>query len=70
MPKDKNNINSNNTNDKIINQSPLINNKTVSLTTHTPIILKRKLKTEIKKTKIKQISNIIPQKKNKNKTNK
>ena len=63
MPKDKNNINSNNTNDKIINQSPLINNKTVSLTTHTPIILKRKLKTEIKKTKIKQISNIIPQKK-------
>ena len=64
MPREKNDINNNNTEDKILNPSPKINSKTISLPNQKPILLKQRLKTEVNKSKINTISKLISPKKN------
>ena len=59
MPREKNDINNNNTEDKILNPSPKINSKTISLPNQKPILLKQRLKTEVNKSKINTISKLI-----------
>ena len=71
MPREKNDINNNNTEDKILNPSPKINSKTISLPNQKPILLKQRLKTEVNKSKINTISKLIsPKKKLENSKNK
>ena len=71
MPREKNDINNNNTEDKILNPSPKINSKTISLPNQKPILLKQRLKTEVNKSKINTISKLIsPKKKSENSKNK